>query len=109
MELGEVYEKGDKAVKMHLATTHHDHEGLHDPWWPPRAVVPPVVGEAVSSQGCPKEGSPSRATSRLVLMTMDSGNARGVAFTTWEVWQVEGATGQGTTGTTMGRGALDGS
>ncbi|WMV18592.1 hypothetical protein MTR67_011977 [Solanum verrucosum] len=28
-----------RLPKMCLATTHHDHEGLHDPWWPPRPVV----------------------------------------------------------------------
>ncbi|WMV58620.1 hypothetical protein MTR67_052005 [Solanum verrucosum] len=34
-----------------LATAYHDHEGLHDLWWPPRVMVPPVVGKAM----CPKK------------------------------------------------------
>ncbi|WMV54507.1 hypothetical protein MTR67_047892 [Solanum verrucosum] len=42
-------------------------------------------------------------------MTTDHGKARGVALASWEKCQVEGATGQGTTGTTTSRGALDGS
>uniref|UniRef100_M1E0T1 Uncharacterized protein n=1 Tax=Solanum tuberosum TaxID=4113 RepID=M1E0T1_SOLTU len=34
-ELGGSHGKGAKAAKMCLATAHHHHEGLHDPWWPP--------------------------------------------------------------------------
>ncbi|WMV59214.1 hypothetical protein MTR67_052599 [Solanum verrucosum] len=56
----------------------------------------------------PKEGSPSRATSRLVVKTTDRGKAHGVAFTLWEACQVGEATGQGTTGTTTSRGAWEG-
>ncbi|WMV50224.1 hypothetical protein MTR67_043609, partial [Solanum verrucosum] len=66
-------------------------------------------GEAVSPQRCPKEGSPSRAISKQVVKTTNCGKTREVAFTSWEVWQAEGAIGQGTSGTTTGRGALDGS
>ncbi|WMV33797.1 hypothetical protein MTR67_027182, partial [Solanum verrucosum] len=40
----------------------------------------------------PKGGSPSRATSRLVVKATDRGKARGIAFTTWEPCQVEEAT-----------------
>ncbi|WMV29240.1 hypothetical protein MTR67_022625 [Solanum verrucosum] len=56
----------------------------------------------------PKKGSPSRATSRLVVKTTDRGKACGVAFTSWEDLQVEEDTGQGTMGTTMSlvRGSL---
>ncbi|WMV50356.1 hypothetical protein MTR67_043741 [Solanum verrucosum] len=97
--------KGPRLPKKHLATANHDQEGLHDPWWPLRVVVPPVVGEAVCPQKCPSQGSPSRATARLVVKITDLGKARGVALASWETCQVGGATGQGTTG----RGALDGS
>uniref|UniRef100_M1DB74 Uncharacterized protein n=1 Tax=Solanum tuberosum TaxID=4113 RepID=M1DB74_SOLTU len=98
-----------KLPKKHLATAYKDHEGLHDPWCPPRVVVPPVVGEAVCSQKCPSQGFPSQATSRFVVMTTDCGKARGVVLASWETCQVGGATGQGTTGTTTDCGALDGS
>ncbi|WMV08810.1 hypothetical protein MTR67_002195 [Solanum verrucosum] len=60
-------------------------------------------------QKCPSQRFPSRATSQLVVMTTDHGKARGVALDSWENCQVGGATGKGTTGTTTGRGALDGS
>lgn len=52
-------------------------------------------------------GSPSRATSRLVVMTMGHGKARGVALALWEVFQDEWAVSQGTTCTATSRGALD--
>ncbi|WMV45301.1 hypothetical protein MTR67_038686 [Solanum verrucosum] len=66
-------------------------------------------GEAVASQMLPQKGSPSRATSRLVVKTTARGKARGVSFTLCGVFQVNIATGQGTTGTFTACGALDGS
>ncbi|WMV49841.1 hypothetical protein MTR67_043226 [Solanum verrucosum] len=41
-------------------------------------------------------------------MTTDRGKARGAALASWEAFQVRRATGQGTTGTTTSRGAIDG-
>ncbi|WMV13940.1 hypothetical protein MTR67_007325 [Solanum verrucosum] len=41
-------------------------------------------------------------------MTTDHGKARGFALASWEMCQGRGATGQGTTSTTMSRGTLDG-
>ncbi|WMV58606.1 hypothetical protein MTR67_051991 [Solanum verrucosum] len=56
----------------------------------------------------PRQGSPSRATSRLMVMTTGHRKARGVALASWELDEVEGATAPNTTGTTTSRGALDG-
>ncbi|KAG5590059.1 hypothetical protein H5410_040573 [Solanum commersonii] len=66
-------------------------------------------GEAVSPLSLPQEGSPSRATLRLVVRTTSRGKACGVSFTLWGWYQGSIATGQGTMGTFTGRGALDGS
>ncbi|KAK6775920.1 hypothetical protein RDI58_026921 [Solanum bulbocastanum] len=41
------------CLKLGLATANHDHEGLHDSWWPPHAMVPPVVIMEV----CPRKRS----------------------------------------------------
>ncbi|WMV24077.1 hypothetical protein MTR67_017462 [Solanum verrucosum] len=71
-----------------------DHESLHGLWYPPRLVVPTTTcgatrsGKAVAHQGCPKVGSPSRATSQPVVKTTALGKARGVAFTSW--WPSQG-------------------
>ncbi|WMV58656.1 hypothetical protein MTR67_052041 [Solanum verrucosum] len=56
----------------------------------------------------PSKGSPSRATSRLVVKTTDRGKARGVALASWGLVKLGEVTGQGTTGTTTSCGALDG-
>uniref|UniRef100_M1DZE6 Uncharacterized protein n=1 Tax=Solanum tuberosum TaxID=4113 RepID=M1DZE6_SOLTU len=99
--------RGPKLPKTSLVTAFHDHEGLHDLWWPPLVVVPPVVGEAVCPQNCPSQGSPPRATSWIVVMTTDHGKAHGVSLASWDMCQVRRSPGQGTTGTTTSRGALD--
>ncbi|WMV13528.1 hypothetical protein MTR67_006913 [Solanum verrucosum] len=60
---------------------------------------------------CPKKvlskGSPSQATSWIVVMTTGHRKTHGVALSLGERCHVEGATGQGTTCTTTGHGALD--
>ncbi|WMV46458.1 hypothetical protein MTR67_039843 [Solanum verrucosum] len=76
---------GQGYLKLSLSTTYHDHEGLYDLWWPPRVLVPPVVGKAVCPSKVPSQGSPSRATSRLVVMTTGHGMALGVALASWRV------------------------
>ncbi|WMV09040.1 hypothetical protein MTR67_002425 [Solanum verrucosum] len=79
-----------------------------------KVKLEPKRGVNVKGQGfgevprLPRKGSPSQATSQLVVKTTDRGKARGVALASWEACQVGEATGQGTTGTTMSRGALDG-
>jgi len=65
-------------------------------------------GEAVASLKLSQKVSPSRAT-LLVVKTRTCGKARGVAFTLWDFFQGSITTGQGTTGTFKGFGALDGS
>ncbi|WMV08486.1 hypothetical protein MTR67_001871 [Solanum verrucosum] len=56
----------------------------------------------------PSQGTPSRATSRLVVLTTGHGKARGVALDWWELCKVEEATASKTKGTTTSHGSLDG-
>ncbi|WMV50265.1 hypothetical protein MTR67_043650 [Solanum verrucosum] len=104
-----IHNKGNQCyLKIGLATTYHDHIGLHDPWRPPRVVVLPVVAMAVCPRKLPSQGSPSQTTSRLMVMTTGHGKARGVALAWWELCNVVGATPSKATGTNTSGGALDG-
>ncbi|WMV45569.1 hypothetical protein MTR67_038957 [Solanum verrucosum] len=65
-------------------------------------------GKAVTSSLVPRQGTPSRATSRLVVLTTDHGKARWVALVWGEFGLVEGTTFPKSTGTTTSCAALDG-
>ncbi|WMV29704.1 hypothetical protein MTR67_023089 [Solanum verrucosum] len=84
----------------------------------PRGSSRPVVatmssgatrgGKEACSSLVPSQGTPSRATSRLMVITTGRGMARRVALAWWEMLQVEGTTVPKFMGTTTSRGSQDG-
>ncbi|WMV32931.1 hypothetical protein MTR67_026316 [Solanum verrucosum] len=81
--------RDQSCLKLGLATAYNDHEGLLNPWWPPRVMVTPVIGMAVCPRKVPSQGSLSQATSQLVVMTTGHRKACGVALALWELEDVE--------------------
>ncbi|WMV58613.1 hypothetical protein MTR67_051998 [Solanum verrucosum] len=78
------------CLKLGLTIVYQDHEGLHNPWWPPRAVV------ATTSRGATRG-----------WLVVSPREVCGVALGLWENVMLKGDTGQGTTGATTVCGSLD--